>query len=382
MSLTLSPAVSVLPEPSLKHRIPSLDGLRAISIFLVLISHSESTYPHQNRWVNFLLTIFGNGSLGVLIFFVISGFLITTLLLNEYEKTGTISLTQFYLRRAFRIFPAFYCYLSFIFGLWMIGIIHLDWLDFGAAALFLRNYGGLFIHSNSSGDWFIAQTWSLAVEEQFYWLWPVCLLFVKPQRAVLITVVLILLAPFIRTAEYFAMPATREQIPIMLHTRMDSLMTGCLIAFLYKNMRFQGLLKSLYQRHIPLLAAVFMFAISALLNNRFRGIYSLPIGWTLENISAALILLWAIDNASSKVGIFLNSRLLTHLGVISYSLYLWQQLFLTKLIPLSFDKFPFSLVLCILAAEFSYFVVERPILSWRQRLKLSHTNATAKAVKL
>jgi peptidoglycan/LPS O-acetylase OafA/YrhL len=80
--------------------------------------------------------------------------------------------------------------------------------------------------------------------------------------------------------------------------------------------------------------------------------------------------LGAIDHPRGRVGNFLNSRFLIHFGVISYSLYLWQQLFLTRLNPLPFDRFPFSLLLAVLAAEASYFIVERPILQWRQRLKL------------
>ncbi len=336
---------NALPVVSLKHRIPSLDGLRAVSIFLVLIGHSASTYPHHNRWINFLLTILGNGDLGVLIFFVISGFLITTLLLNEYEKTGHIKLSSFYLRRVFRIFPAFYFYLSVIFCLWMLGFIHLTWSIFGTAALFLRNYSAPFVHSHPTGDWFVGHTWTLAVEEQFYWLWPICLILAKPRRAALIATALVIITPIARTAEYFVLPGTREQIPIMLHTRVDSLMIGCLIALLYKSERFQTILKSLYQRKIPAFAAVFIFGLSPFIAMHYRGVYLLPIGWTLEDAGAALVLLWAISHSHNKTGVFLNSPLLVHLGVISYSLYLWQQFFLTNLNPLFFDKFPFSLVL-------------------------------------
>ena len=371
--ITSAPVAATLPKPSPAHRIPSLDGLRAISILLVVIGHSELTYSHQNHWANFLLGILGNAGLGVLIFFVISGFLITTLLLREQEKSRNINIPDFYLRRAFRIFPAFYCYLGVIGILWATGIIHLNWPTFGTAALFLRNYSPPFIGSPPSGDWFVGHTWTLAVEEQFYWLWPICLLLVKPRRAVLVAVVLIILAPIIRTAEYFVLPTTRGEIPIMLHTRMDSLMAGCLIALLYKNARFQTLLQSLYRWQVPLLAAIFMFGLSPFLAAHFRGIYALPIGWTLENMSAALIVLWVIDHSRSRVGVFLNSRLLVHLGVISYSLYLWQQFFLTTQNPLSFDKFPFNLVLAVLAAEASYFIIERPMLAWRQRLKLARS---------
>lgn len=366
--IIVSPGAKPAPVVSPAHRIPSLDGLRAISILLVLVGHSELTYSHHSRWANFLLLIFGNAGLGVLIFFVISGFLITTLLLNEYEKKGSINLFDFYVRRAFRIFPAFYCYLAVILCLWMMGFIHLTWPVFVTAALFLRDYAAPFIHSHPSGDWFVGHTWTLSVEEQFYWLWPLCLIFARPRRAAMIAVLLVALDPVIRTAEYFLLPATREEIPIMLHTRVDSLMIGCLIALFYRNMKFQSVLKLLYRKQVPLLAAVFLFVVSPLLDARLHGIYNLPIGWTLENIGAGLVLLWAIDNAGSKIGSLLNSRLLVHVGIISYSLYLWQQLFLTNLNPLSCNKFPLNIIFAFLAAELSYCALERPILFWRRRL--------------
>ena len=367
-----SQAISVTPELSettSKPRIPSLDGLRAISIFLVVIGHASLSFPHSGKWVNFFLQIFGNSDAGVLIFFVISGFLITTLLLQEFEKTGSIRLSNFYLRRSFRIFPAFYCYMGVVFFLWMAGNIHLTWPIFGTAAMFLRNYGSLFIHSSPTGDWFVGHTWTLAVEEQFYWLWPICLIAVKPRRAILIAAVLIALAPVLRTSEYFIFKAGREQIPILLHTRMDSLMTGALAALLYKNKRFQGLLNLLYKKKAPLFSALFIFGLSPLIAGHFHGIYLLPVGWTLENFATVIILLWAIDYSRSRIGICLNSRLLVHVGVISYSLYLWQQLFLTNLSPFPLAKFPLNIILAIIAAEISYFVIERPILIWRRRLK-------------
>src|SRR5437868_12058776 len=94
-------------------RIPSLDGLRAISILLVIVGHIyDGAYGGYSR--NPLWIVFGNAGLGVTVFFVISGFLITTLLLREHERDGGISLRNFYVRRAFRILPAFYTYLFFV----------------------------------------------------------------------------------------------------------------------------------------------------------------------------------------------------------------------------------------------------------------------------
>jgi peptidoglycan/LPS O-acetylase OafA/YrhL len=88
-------------------RIPSLDGLRAASITMVLVAHASMGFPSWAHNHPTLLSAIGNGNRGVSVFFVISGFLITTLLLNEEAKTGNISLKNFYIRRFFRIIPPF-----------------------------------------------------------------------------------------------------------------------------------------------------------------------------------------------------------------------------------------------------------------------------------
>src|SRR5690242_4601723 len=93
--------------PKLSSHIPSLDGLRAVSILFVLIGHMENT---RNFPLHVSAVLGDIANLGVRVFFVISGFLITTLLLKEFDRTGRISLSNFYLRRTLRIFPAFYAY--------------------------------------------------------------------------------------------------------------------------------------------------------------------------------------------------------------------------------------------------------------------------------
>jgi len=140
-------------------RIPSLDGVRAISITLVVMCHLAN-------WKHISLpfpTIYG--SLGVRIFFVLSGFLITKLLLREHERTETISLRDFYIRRAYRIFPAAAVYLL------VITIIYwhqLRWYSIAASALYVMNM-------QSYPPWMLGHLWSLSIEEQFYLLWPFAL---------------------------------------------------------------------------------------------------------------------------------------------------------------------------------------------------------------
>src|SRR5215831_9782405 len=174
--------------PTLPGRIPSLDGLRAISILLVVAGHSfdEGRSP-------LLFELFGHlGNYGVRIFFIISGFLITTLLLKEYTKTETISLRSFYLRRALRIFPAFYVYVAVICILAVLGVVSLLRGDVLHAVTYTMNY-------HTTRGWYLNHIWSLSVEEQFYLIWPAALLFAGPGRAPRIALATVILAPFIRT---------------------------------------------------------------------------------------------------------------------------------------------------------------------------------------
>ena len=151
-------------------RIPSLDGLRAISIGMVLTAHLAASVTALEHRPLLLYTI-GNGNRGVSVFFVISGFLITSLLLKERELTGKISLRDFYLRRAFRILPPFWVFLACIAVIWKLRIIETSWTNLGVALIFLRDY--------IPGDWWTGHSWSLSVEEQFYLLWPAILVFLE-----------------------------------------------------------------------------------------------------------------------------------------------------------------------------------------------------------
>jgi peptidoglycan/LPS O-acetylase OafA/YrhL len=148
-------------------RIPTLDGFRAISIGLVALYHLFRTRgfpspPVLAPWMRWL------GELGVRVFFVISGYLITGLLLRELRATGKIAIGRFYFRRALRLFPAFYAFLLVVAVLEGAGVIALNPGDLRSAATYTMNY-----HANPS--WWLIHCWSLSVEEQFYLVWPATL---------------------------------------------------------------------------------------------------------------------------------------------------------------------------------------------------------------
>jgi peptidoglycan/LPS O-acetylase OafA/YrhL len=118
------------------------------------------------------------GELGVHVFFVISGFLITGLLMEELALSGRISLSRFYLRRTLRIFPAYYAYLAIAFLAAVAGWVQLAPHDLMHGLSYTSNY-------YPSRSWFLGHTWSLSVEEQFYLLWPALVVLTGPRRAVL-----------------------------------------------------------------------------------------------------------------------------------------------------------------------------------------------------
>ena len=161
-----------MPPCAKSTRLHSLDGLRAVSIVLVLVGHVAGTVNAPA-----ILTPLHNlGNFGVKIFFVISGFLITLLLLDELRRRGKIDMRGFYLRRCFRIFPAFYFFIACMMIAHAGGYLELFPGDLLHAATFTMNY-----HHDRA--WALNHTWSLAVEEQFYLLWPLLLLLLGTRRA-------------------------------------------------------------------------------------------------------------------------------------------------------------------------------------------------------
>ncbi len=205
----------------------TLDGWRALAILMVVGSHSlaiESARNGAGGMVN-LLT-FRLGTFGVMLFFAISGFLISTRLLSEAETQGAVSLRSFYVRRIFRILPTAYGYLAVIAVLATAGIVTVTRLDFAAAALFFSNYV-------SPDSWFTGHFWSLAIEEHFYLFWPPILVKFGRKGAVAAGLILILLTAFLRwrTALHSAPGA---DLPGYTQLRLDAFMFPCILAILLR----------------------------------------------------------------------------------------------------------------------------------------------------
>jgi len=154
-------ASATVPRAAKASHLPSLDGLRALSIGLVLLGHLSGT----KGFVRVNLGIGDYAHLGVVVFFVISGFLITRLMLSEHAKDGCVSLKLFYARRALRLFPAAYAFIACVCLLWATGVVHLQARDIWHACTYTVNF-------EPGRSWQIGHLWSLSVEEQFYLIWP------------------------------------------------------------------------------------------------------------------------------------------------------------------------------------------------------------------
>lgn len=338
-------------------RIPSLDGLRALSISLVLFGHLCGT---QNFWSGDSLGFLGFGEFGVRVFFVISGLLITKLLLNEFGTTGKIHLAKFYFRRTFRIFPPYYAFLFFLIIVQPLGWFLLNDGDIWHTLTYTSNY-----HLERS--WNVGHTWSLSVEEQFYLLWPAALLLLGVRRGWKAAVLVLLLSPFIRLGIFHLWPSRAEGVGHQFETVADAIATGCVLACQtawpqWARAWYERLLQSRLMLALPVLG----FAGNSLSDHPTP---SFLFGYTLANLCIGVCVDWCIRNHEGRLGRVLNSAPLVFVGTISYSLYLWQQLFLNRHSDNVTASFPLNLTLAVGAALLSYYLIEKPSLRLRQRLE-------------
>ncbi len=344
-------------------RIPSFDGVRGVAILLVLAGHSVANYEPLSPWIRRWLGSFANASFGVRLFFVLSGYLITSLLLDELKRTGKISLAAFYRRRAARILPAFYVFLAgaVILQIWYpLGITPSSFLT---AATHTWNYGcWLWVTTSTSGAWTFGHLWTLALEQQFYLFWPAVLIGLGTRRAGWCALALIIWCPLARVGTYYLIPTQRGYIGIMLHTAIDSLMIGCLTALLLQNEQVRARLLR-HGRVVALGAAIWALGVSPFVSEAVRG-FPVVAGFTLDAIAAAWIIAWLHHRGPPAAEGLLGKGVLPWIGTVSYSLYLWQQIFLSPSGRLAEGDIIMPWVCAVGAAWLSYRLVEMPVLRW------------------
>lgn len=334
---------------ALTRYIPTLDGWRAIAIIAVMASHVWPRVP-----------VVGSGWLGVDLFFAISGFLITVRMLDEMRVDGRLSLTGFYLRRTVRIFPAYVTYLVCLAALTSWAGVPASRAEIGWSAIFLRNYAIL------PDGAYTNHFWSLAVEEHFYLLWPLLVVMLRPRTLLVVTPLLATAVHVWRglDAHWALLPDVIPNLGTQLRTdtRIDAILWGC----------FAGLLRD-------------------------RRVLTVAPGWatwgvlagiiTAVALAAPMLMLWmallfpclvlsTVLAPASPLSRALEWPPLRWIGRLSYSLYIWQTLFLqhaTTPDPAwlrALKDGPWALACVFACACVSHYLIETPARRLGQRLSM------------
>ena len=336
--------------------ISGLDALRALAVALVLadhyliMDHLFGTHPNL-------------GWLGVMIFFVLSGFLITSILLREHEARGSISLRDFYRRRAFRIFPAFYC-------CWMLTtVVALAFHEFywrGALTSFfyMMDYGRAF-HAGELPYLHMWISWSLAIEEKFYLLWPLLLILLLKKRSTMLrTMALIILGLWTyRAILYLGLGVRWNYVYCAFDMRADALLAGCLLAVMVGNSKTRLVCCRLLQRQWLGVLPPLALACIVLFPPANRALFLFL--WSLQPlIVAAMLLQTAYWGARSWA--FCRSRIVRVVALLSYSLYLYHPLGsqIAYFLHLRHNGLVSALLVPVMAVA-SYSLVEKPFMRMR-----------------
>jgi peptidoglycan/LPS O-acetylase OafA/YrhL len=365
MSLLVADRVTSAPTLGLgerltwvsRGRIPALDGLRGISILFVLAAHAVRTHPLEAH--GSLATIARQGGVGVDVFFVISGFLITLLLLRELQRTGQISLKAFYQRRTLRILPAYLAFVTVVFALTRLGFVHLHRGDWPGVLTYTVNY-------LPHPAWEIGHVWSLSIEEQFYLLWPLTLILLGPHHARRAMLAYLVVSPLFRGVVWVCFPQFLRATAGWSLEQVDNIVAGSLLALLMMQPQFQERMRLSGPKALRLgWGAAAVLLLSRLIGDDHAVGYVVSYSGTAISIA---ILIWVfVNQAHGRVGRVLESRALVAVGTLSYSLYLWQQLFLNPYNTSWVCRWPVNLGFVVLAALLSHHCIETPFLRLKER---------------
>jgi peptidoglycan/LPS O-acetylase OafA/YrhL len=321
-------------------RIHSLQGLRAVCITFVVLAHLSGT-----RYCLQSLVIERYGNLGVRIFLVLSGYLITSQLAKERASTGTILLRRFYARRAYRIFPAAYVFMIVAIAThWKV----LSTINIATALTYTVNYC-------QHGNHVLGHLWSLGIEEQYYLFWPLCLVLFFAKRLWIVGAV-VAAGPPLRVLfwAFWGRAGLEHPFPVF----MDALAMGAAVALLAPQLnRYQDAIASRWFLLVPLLT--FLLPSLQFLSSRLYQ----TVGLSALHLGIAL----SLRHVMERRYWLLNSPPVMWLGAISYSLYLWQQPFLDRWSSAPWAAFPLNIVVAIALATASYHLVEKPGLRLRER---------------
>ena len=344
--------------------LPQLDGLRTVAVTTVLAYHVARTQD---------LSFLPGGFVGVDVFFVLSGFLITSLLLREHRTTGRLDLRRFYVRRLWRLYPALILVsgvvavvLAFFPGVFGLEAAH------PAEALVALVYGmswwsGLEL---PGGPYLLGLTWSLSVEEHFYLLWPLLLIALLRRGGGVRGVVVVAVLANAYTAVLWHLGADPDRLYYMADARFAQMLTGCALAAALLARPDLGRLRPAVSGRAAALAALAV-AVVALTGSRYQAWYWSG-GMQLVGVAAAMVVGHLAVHRDSRMSVLLRWGPLPTLGVWSYGIYLWH----LPLIRLAQPVLGETLLVAVAAglaavpvAAASYRFVEQP-LQRRRTLRL------------
>lgn len=342
-------------------RVPSLDGLRALAICFVMTTHASRTIGTRDVLKYRLFSQLGLS--GLEIFFVISGFLITLLMFRELERNGGLNIRAFLLRRILRTVPAYTCLLIAVAVLQYFGLSQMRRIDWIGALTYSIN----FVPDRA---WDVGHCWSLSIEEHFYLIWPVMFAAVAPRWRAQCAIGGIVLGPGSRLILLLTSQKLANMADNWTFCRTDGIATGCLLAIWAWEGR--PVLRRLASLKWTAPVAVVVLAGSLVLAARSNG-YDFVISHTV-NAACIALLVWMSACKGYKL---LNAAPVLSVGGMAYSLYLWQQLFLTPERHNWTSKLPQNIALAFLAGTVSYFLIELPFQRIKNRIADKPNHAIA-----
>lgn len=345
------------------HYYPSLDGLRTVAVGIVLAAHGGVTY-------------FRSGGVGVDIFFVLSGFLITNILISEWAAHASISLRNFYVRRFLRLAPALFLTCAFFAA----AIYSLDGrvpvMPIVTALTYTANWARALFDSNLS---WLTHCWSLAIEEQFYLIWPWLIIALERRVRDPFTKALLLLCGALVIAIYRAGLVgiyTDERINYGLDTRMDTLMFGAVLAYLTRGFAATGGLSESASRWLGRVLApgalIVLFAIPQIVTwySPWMGRF----GYVIAATASTLVIADLVLSRHSLLVAPLATRPMVFIGKISYGLYLLHlpvYFIVERLMPTAplIARLSLKLAVSLVLATLSFYFFEKYFLRLKSRFE-------------
>jgi peptidoglycan/LPS O-acetylase OafA/YrhL len=337
------------------NHIRGFDGLRAISVLLVIASHVGIMGILSAGPAHRFFAVF-DADFGVRTFFVLSGFLITTLLLKERKETGGTHVPYFMARRALRILPVYAVAVGFVWILSLLGIAYFSDKAFLYSAFFAYNYV-----PQASAVNYLSHLWSLAIEEQFYLMWPFIFAVLIPSRRAIIAFCFLIVA----VCWYVLGHPLRPDLSSTYYTgrwtipAIYPIMIGCTVALLYDEVRR-------FTNVLFLIANVGLIALPLVATMT-------PTATVLHAFGIAGLLAWIVSNQNSMLVNALEFRPLAYIGTISYGLYIWQGILTGngpyRDVPTWPPNVWIGALLTFIIAPISFHFFEKPILKFGKRFR-------------